>query len=341
MNIFNKNFDKNIGPVFLKENSHMDFYYGEMMKLKSGSPESFRKQIDEKLKYVKWGKKGEDYISYQLKSSRMDMYILHDVYFESKYVNAQIDFLIITRKHIYIIESKYLSGNIEIDSLGNFKRTGLKNSPEPSGMESPVTQNEKHILALEEACILSSRRIIGKIFFNAKTGDRYKPLVVFSNPKMYLETKNADDRIKNMVVKADRIIAYIAENDASSKNRALNDKDMYALAKFFLDKGTLKKPYSVAKDGKTLDKFRTAYENEKKKYEECIRENLRSYRSEKSRIENKKPYYIFKDADIDNLVKYKPSSIEELLKIPGFKQFKADRYGRDILEIINNAGKDS
>lgn len=113
MNMFNKK----IGPILLKEESYMDTYISEMLKLKSNASDSFKEQIDDKLKLIKWGKKGEDSITYQLKSSGLDMYILHDIYYESKLINAQIDFLVITRKHIYVIESKYLSGNIEIDSM--------------------------------------------------------------------------------------------------------------------------------------------------------------------------------------------------------------------------------
>lgn len=332
MNMFNKK----IGPILLKEESYMDTYISEMLKLKSNASDSFKEQIDDKLKLIKWGKKGEDSITYQLKSSGLDMYILHDIYYESKLINAQIDFLVITRKHIYVIESKYLSGNIEIDSMGNFKRTNIKNNSGPTGIESPVTQNEKHLLVLNELINENREKLIPKILLNPKIKNRFKPLVVLSNPKMYLETKDADIKIKNQVVRADRIIAYITENDAASKNKTLSNKDMYELSRFFLNKGILKKSRSEENYIKSLQQFRTAYDNEKKKYEEELKKRLYEYRKEKINQENKPGYLIFKNVDIDNLIKYKPTTIEELLSIPGFGKVRANDYGEDILKILNS-----
>ncbi len=43
------------------------------------------------------------------------MFVIHDLCLEKDDLSAQIDFLICTRKHIYIIECKNLYGNIEID----------------------------------------------------------------------------------------------------------------------------------------------------------------------------------------------------------------------------------
>ena len=53
----------------------------------------------------------------------MDMYILQDICIQHEDLSAQIDYLIVTRKRIYIIECKNLIGDIEVNSAGDFIRT--------------------------------------------------------------------------------------------------------------------------------------------------------------------------------------------------------------------------
>lgn len=69
------------------------------------------------------------------------MYILHDLYLEDHDLSAQIDFLIITRKRIFILECKNMIGNIEINNLGDFIRTMKFNGKYiKESIYSPITQ---------------------------------------------------------------------------------------------------------------------------------------------------------------------------------------------------------
>lgn len=78
------------------------------------------------------------------------MYILHDLYFEYNDMQAQIDYMIFTRKRVYVIECKNLIGDIEIDSNGNFIRTyELFSKKVKEGLYSPITQNERHRLVIK------------------------------------------------------------------------------------------------------------------------------------------------------------------------------------------------
>ena len=70
------------------------------------------------------------------------MLVLHDIRLEYKNSVAQIDYLIITTKNTYILESKNYYGNIEINADGDFIRW---NGKEPKGMYNPVFQNKRHI----------------------------------------------------------------------------------------------------------------------------------------------------------------------------------------------------
>lgn len=99
-------FDKLREPVVLKEDSsakkqleQLDFY----SKL---APESVKEQIEQDKKLVYYGIKGEEALMFELKNSHMPMYILHDIFFEENGLTTQIDYIVITRKVILIIECK-------------------------------------------------------------------------------------------------------------------------------------------------------------------------------------------------------------------------------------------
>lgn len=79
-------------------------------------------------------------------------------------------------------------------------------------------------------------------------------------------------------------------------------------------------------------------ENKKSEAEEpnILYESLRNYRFKKSKEENIKPYMIFNNNELDLLCSLKPITIDELLKVPGFGQFKVSKYGEDIISIIKN-----
>ncbi|MEY8354651.1 HRDC domain-containing protein [Lachnospiraceae bacterium 54-53] len=61
---------------------------------------------------------------------------------------------------------------------------------------------------------------------------------------------------------------------------------------------------------------------------------LRLFRLDKSREENIKPYYIYSDNQLKNLILTMPKNKAELKKIAGFGEAKVNKYGDDILKIM-------
>ena len=61
---------------------------------------------------------------------------------------------------------------------------------------------------------------------------------------------------------------------------------------------------------------------------------LKEYRLEKSRQEKIKPYYIFNDKQLEDLITKMPRDREELLLVSGFGEIKVEKYGNDILKIL-------
>lgn len=61
---------------------------------------------------------------------------------------------------------------------------------------------------------------------------------------------------------------------------------------------------------------------------------LKKYRLEKSREEGIKPYFIYNNAQLEDLIMKGPKNLEELQEVNGFGEVKVQKYGQDILEII-------
>jgi hypothetical protein len=116
-------FDKIKGPVFYKDDSEAErqlMVLNELQQMASGENAS---AIENEIRIVGAGIAGEKQVRFELENSHIPMFVLHDLYFEHEGLTSQIDYLIITRKHQFVIECKNLYGNIEINSNGDFIRT--------------------------------------------------------------------------------------------------------------------------------------------------------------------------------------------------------------------------
>lgn len=63
---------------------------------------------------------------------------------------------------------------------------------------------------------------------------------------------------------------------------------------------------------------------------------LNDYRYSKSIEENIRPHFVFTNQHLELLVRLKPRTINELMTISGFDNMKCNKYGEDIMDIINN-----
>lgn len=62
---------------------------------------------------------------------------------------------------------------------------------------------------------------------------------------------------------------------------------------------------------------------------------LRQYRYEKSKAENIKAYYVFKNDELIEIIRLMPTVPEQLRSIRGFGEGKIQKYGYDIINIVN------
>lgn len=329
-------FKKKIGPVFLKDTSDATQTIAQLEALLPQVSDGVREEIEKQIKVTTYGEMGENNVAFELKNSGMDMYILRDIYLEHGELSAQIDYLIITRKHVYIIECKNLIGNIEIDNMGNFIRSyEYGNRKIKEGFYSPITQNERHLLVIKNLRGERHTNFIAKKRFEYSFANTYKSIVVLANPKTILNAKYAKKDVKQKVIRLDQLIAHIKKIDEAEQDYSFKTDDMLASAQFFLNANKEKKVDYTEKYKKEIIE-NTQVKPVSVDKEELVKQ-LKDFRWNKSKIENIKPYYIFNDMQMNDLIEKNPKNEEELLQVSGFGKVKVEKYGKDILKILSNA----
>ena len=340
-------FTKKIGPVFLKETSESTAFIEKLEELQKRATGDVATKIEQQINIARYGELGEKNIAFELKNSGMDMYILHDICLTKGDLSAQIDYLVVTRKCTYILECKNLIGNIEIDNKGAFVRTyPFKGRTIKEGIYSPITQNERHLQILKEIRKENKKNFIEKYFFEKYFDDNYKSMVVLANPKTYLNDRFAPKHIKSQVIRADQLISFIKKQEAQSTEPDMNNDAMLELAEFYLEKNNSQRSDYAKKYEEMVQELkipvkevanessRETVEAEITSDETEIVKRLKEFRLSQSRLENIKPYYIFSDAQMNDLINRAPHCKEELLEVQGFGKVKVDKYGDVILKIL-------
>lgn len=276
------------------------------------------KYRDNELKLLNIGLHSEKQILFELLNSNIPMYIFHDVYYEWENLKAQIDFVIVTEQKVFIIECKNMIGNVIINDKGDFIRE-YNNMKE--GMYSPITQNKRHIDLLCNL-MLANQNLVGK-FIKRNIGNDFESIIVFSNPKTIIKDKYAPRDIKSMVMRADEVSKRIRHVISISPKINILD-----YAEFFqLNNISPKMDYTA--------KYKKYEKDIKSKDINKLRDDLKKYRLDKARLDKVKPYFIFTNEQLEDILKTKPKTLDELLLINGFGKYKVDKFGKDIIAIIN------
>ncbi len=311
---------KKLEPILFLNNNTLEKQIERLQASETnGSPE-----VDKQIKILKYGQEGEGKVLFELLNSHIGMYILHDINLKYHDLEAQIDFLVMTEKSVFIIECKNLYGNITIDSHGNFIREiEINDKKMKTGIYNPLTQCERHIGLLQKMTY-EAYGPIQKLLFGNKINNLFTPIVVLANDKKILNDYYAPKNIKSKVIRADQLINFIKKID-NTKEHLYSEKYIKNYCENLLK-------YQI--ESRYIEPIITL-EEEMKNDDLEIKENLKKYRLQKSREENNKPYIIFNDRTLDELIIKKPTTKEELLNIEGVGQYRVQKYGEDILNIIN------
>jgi hypothetical protein len=332
-------FERSNKVEFLKEESDSSEFISRMKEILEKSSGDLKDRIEREIKLASIGEFGENNIAFELRSSSIPIYVLRDIHLEYEDLSAQLDFVVVSRKVVFIIECKNLIGDIDIDSEGNFIRNyNINGRRIREGIYSPITQNQRHIEVLRRIKREGMGNALFRFAFDKFFDENYKSIVVLANPKTILNAKYAKKEIRENVIRADQLVRYIREVNEKSKAAAFSDKDMKKFAEGLLALHTpIKSDYAkkyeelvastVTEPG---DKV-TALESDNSE----IIIKLKEFRLLQSREENIKPYFIFNDKQMMDLVSKMPRTKEELQGVCGFGPVKSEKYGEVILNILN------
>ena len=154
-----------------------------------------------KINCLKKGIYGENKLLYVLEHSDIPMYVLHDLTLKYDEFKAQIDFIVITKRNIFVIEAKDLKGNLDIESDGTFTR---KLGRYKKGIKNPLTQNKEHEI------------VLNKILKQEKLRIKYKTLVVLTNDNAYINYKKGSRESYKNVIRNDQLYNYIKKIEKKS-----------------------------------------------------------------------------------------------------------------------------
>ena len=317
-------------PIFMKEFSKENQQLTDLEDLTKKIISNKKKLIDKDIALLKYGIAGEQNVYYELKNSFVPMLCFHDIRLEYNDYVAQFDFIVITTKYIYVLETKKLSGDIEVNSDGDFIRIFKTNNGKvikKEGMYSPFSQNERHVNILRE--ILLKEGMVKTL--------PIKSAVVIANPKSIVKKEKAPKEISETIYKYDQLVNLLKRELNDDKNeKNMLEKYMYQISDFLVQND---KPITydyMAKYSLTDEDFHRVTEQKPKQSAQTdIYKELKEYRLCKSKEENLKAFMIFTNEMLDALTNIKPKSKEELLNIKGFGDKKVEQYGDEILFIIN------
>ena len=348
MGLFNNFTD----TIIYKQSSDLQDRFSVLQKLSAYYPDD--SALMDEMYAVGKGLRGENEIEYQLKKANIGMYVLRDIRLVYEDLTAQIDCVIITPVHTYLVECKNLFGSITINENGDFIREyRVGGRTVKKGIYSPVRQAQEHKEVLMKIIAARSGKIMGALGKNSR--DRYyRTLVVVTDPESMLKTRYAPRDVSSKVIRADNLVRYLADE---VKNRTSGDlfenrNEMEKTAKFFL---SLDRPldtnyflyyrekFSLVIRPTVIDSNRPpATEEEQIRPNNSVltddeqRRRLKALRTDISNRNNIPAYYVFSNQEMETLIKLRPKSLEDLRTI--LPEVKVRLHGEKILKEIKNRG---
>ena len=313
--------------IFLKEDSDLEIQLEELKRIREKLDNT--EEIDKDIRNLEYGINGEKEIAFELKNANIGMYVLHDVTFEYNGNKAQIDYLLFTKGYFYLIECKNLFGNITVDRSGQFYREYEYNGKKiKETIYSPYTQAVRHQDMMKKIWSSYHNKFGNLIFEKSDTNNFFRPIVVLSNPKSYLNKEYAPQEIKNDIIRADQLVSYIQK-----------DINKFTNAQLYSEK-TLKKAAGIWKkrivpnNTSLADKYLKIIEDKIEEKNELEKE-LREFRNKKSKSMNIPAYYIFTDEEMQKLIFLNPKTKEELTSNKILSDTKIRYHGDEIIDILN------
>ena len=316
-----------------------------MNKQKTESSALKNNALNYQILLFKIGELGESKVLDELKYSFYPMNIIKDISINIGEFHCQIDFLIITKKSIYLIECKNNGANLKIDSNGSFYlvKEGKKNR-----IFSVLNQIERQKMILEQ------------LDFDVDIKN-IQPIIVYANEETGIEIEDETILRGIDVINLDRLNSLIREKEKDLEE-IYTEEEIEKIKNKLLDP-ILKNSDYVEENSKKWDEFELRIQlekniNEKKALEKIAERN--STKSIKSNNDGSKisrdefgeileKYLIRKSEKLgvtttslmtemmkDEVLEKMPTTVAQLSKLLVSNSVFFHKISSDLLSMINN-----
>lgn len=318
-----------VDTIFLKESNSIEEQIQKLNSIKDKVVE--KEQIARDIKLLEYGLYGEKELAFELKNANIGMYVLNDVLLKIDDYEAQIDYVIVTRGYVYLVECKNMLGDITVDNKGEFRREySYGNKKIKEAIYSPYTQSQRHKDVLMKIWFKNNNFL--SILLNKKAFERrYKTLIVLTNPKGLLNIKYAPSVIRNCTIRVDHLISYI-KNDLQKFDKAYlyTEKQMLEVANSFINDNVKNYDYSKKYTFINDDNQNTDSNND------LLITKLKEFRKNKAKEKGIPAYYIFTDEELSSIIKMNIKTLDGLKNSHILSDTKIRFHGEEIISIINN-----
>ena len=265
-----------------------------MNKQKTESSALKNNALNYQILLFKIGELGESKVLDELKYSFYPMNIIKDISINIGEFHCQIDFLIITKKSIYLIECKNNGANLKIDSNGSFYlvKEGKKNR-----IFSVLNQIERQKMILEQ------------LDFDVDIKN-IKPIIVYANEETGIEIEDETILRGIDVINLDRLNSLIREKEKDLEE-IYTEEEIEKIKNKLLDP-ILKNSDYVEENSKKWDEFELRKQLEKNINEKKALEKIAERNSTKSIKANNDGSKISRDEFGEILEKYLIRKSEKL-----------------------------
>ncbi|MDX5853697.1 NERD domain-containing protein [Bacillus cereus group sp. BfR-BA-01363] len=319
-------------PIFMKGFIEDNENLKQLVHIKANMTESEKNKIDKEIRAIQYGLKGEKAVAFELKNSLLPSVVLHDIRLVDGEKVAQFDFIVICSTCILVLEVKYLSGDIQVNEHNEFSRVIKGTNGQfirKEGMYSPIEQNERHIRLLTRFLKKNDMQVNVPI----------KSAIIMTNPKSVIKKKYASKEVREKLYKVDQVVNLLQKEVHSTSSKRLLETQMKDIATMLIENH---EPLTVNYEKKynsssvEINNDRVVEEMKEEIADDSLAQKLKSFRMKESEKHQLKPYMVFTNNVMDELIATRPITKDELLKVRGFGAKKVELYGDGIISIIKN-----
>lgn len=219
-----------------QEDSRRDVEILERLREHPSADNWTRRKIDEQIRNIISGDRGEADAAYELKvhfGTSRNWAVINDLRIEHDGLVAQIDHLLINRLlEVWVLESKRFANGITINDQGEFATWYDRKQV---GMPSPIEQNKRHLLVLKKVVDSGLVKLPTRLGFTLRP--QWRSLVLISRgairrPKVSfpgLETVIKHDQVSTTVQK------MLETGNPLDIAKVISPDSLMALAQQFVD----------------------------------------------------------------------------------------------------------